>query len=405
MFGFTRSLLQIKTIQTDVLIEELKSVGTRLDSVNKELDHFKATNQDGEENSNIKSNFTSNTIDETMIQDLQDKLRSKDIELEEVKQRFKKLEDSLKRKDLELASFKTDLEAAQYEIKESKQNIVQEFKIKEMSSDTFDDVDFQQIENQKFQINEKDAMIEQLLDRVYDSDKINLELAEQIAKLRLEQAKVENEHKIAASKIEMLTDQVDEFRRMNELFDLDRNRKEREIESMKQELEKQKKLLRTDKNDELSNTFPLIDDVKGNLYQELLIEIKRLSEILQVKDFEIEELRGKITDLSHGEHSLFEQKREEIERLEQELAIVQSSLKPGEQGQQGLIEDVEGSVQLIRKQRRRIRKLRKDKLNLLVKISELEKEASSKDEVLQRHRRRTISLIGKLIIYMQLCLF
>ena len=92
-------------------------------------------------------------------------------------------------------------------------------------------------DSQRQQLAEKNSQIEQLLDRLYDSDRINLDLAEQLAKHRLDTAKVGNELKIAESKVEMLTVQVEEFRRLNESLILDRERKEKEIISIRSELE------------------------------------------------------------------------------------------------------------------------------------------------------------------------
>ena len=87
-----------------------------------------------------------------------------------------------------------------------------------------------------------------------------------------------------------------------------------------------------------------------------------------------------------------EQKREEIEQLEQELAIVTSGSSGGKQTTPEESEDSKESL-LVRQLRRRVRKLRKEKLALLERVGEMEQEAGSKDEDLERHRRRAISLM------------
>lgn len=382
LFDFTRSLLRLKTIQTDVLIEELQTVGTRLDAVNSELDHLK---------SSPSTEQRSPPANEDILADLQEQLEAKYDQLNELQAKNRHLEEVTKTKDRELSSVRLQLEASQLELREVRSGKKSSSVALEQNSGTLSSTvsSTEHLEDHTRQLAEKNAQIEQLLDRLYDTDRINLDLAEQVAKLRLEVAKLGNEHKISLSQVEMLTVQVAEFRRLNESLSLDRDRKEKEIATIRAELEHRSSALLGPRMEHFSDTSTESGiDVSTNFFHELSTEIKRQQALLEAKESEISELRAAVSQLSATEQSVLEQKRDEVERLEAELAIISSS-----PSSTPTPENAHESL-LVRQLRRRVRKLRKEKLSLLERLSELEKEAGSKDEHLETVRRRTVALMS-----------
>ena len=361
-------------------------MGSRLDAVNTELDHFKSSPP-----AELKSHSTSSS-DEAALADLREQLEAKDDQLDELQAKNRRLEESSKAKERELSSVRLQLEASQLELREMQSGDKGSSSGAEQHTGTSSSsalFSAEHLEDQSRQLEEKNAQIEQLLDRLYDTDRINLDLAEQVAKLRLDVAKLGNEQKISLSQVEMLTVQVDEFRRLNESLSLDRDRKEKEIAEIRTELEHRSAALLGPRSEHLSETSAASGvDVSTNFFQELSTEIKRQQVLLEAKETEIGELRAALSQLSATEQSILEQKRDEVERLEAELAIVSSSpndTPTPEDGQES---------PLVRQLRRRVRKLRKEKLTLLERVAELEKEAGRKDEHLETVRRQTMALMA-----------
>ncbi|KAI2806687.1 hypothetical protein BLOT_008644 [Blomia tropicalis] len=389
LFNFTQSLLRYKSIQTNVLIEEIQKVGSRLESVDQELDRVK-------------------TPDFTQTQDelirLRSELDNREDDIDDQKREITKLDENLKQKDREISSLKIEIETLKSELRETTTSAIasnNSGSTSTISQSILIDNENQTIEQQRQSIEEKNSQIEQLLDRLYDSDRINLDLAEQLAKVRVESAKLSNDLKINESRSSMLEAQVEEFRHLNESLITDRDRKEREINEIRSELEQRTsvlflgngskaKKLETDEN----QTTPIVD-ITTNFYQELTNELKRSKSLLQTKQQEIDDLRDAIQELTKNDRTVLQNKKDEIERLEHELEIVTLHTKHDNDETRDPPETAKEDQLLIQQLRRRVRKLRKDKLELLERISELEQEAGSKDEDLEKHRRRSALFIGK----------
>lgn len=381
--------MRYKSIQTNVLIEEIQKVGSRLESVDQELDRVK-------------------TPDFTQTQDelirLRSELDNREDDIDDQKREITKLDENLKQKDREISSLKIEIETLKSELRETTTSAIASNNSGSTSTiiqSILIDNENQTIEQQRQSIEEKNSQIEQLLDRLYDSDRINLDLAEQLAKVRVESAKLSNDLKINESRSSMLEAQVEEFRHLNESLITDRDRKEREINEIRSELEQRTsvlflgngskaKKLETDEN----QTTPIVD-ITTNFYQELTNELKRSKSLLQTKQQEIDDLRDAIQELTKNDRTVLQNKKDEIERLEHELEIVTLHTKHDNDETRDPPETAKEDQLLIQQLRRRVRKLRKDKLELLERISELEQEAGSKDEDLEKHRRRSALFIGK----------
>ncbi|OTF78487.1 hypothetical protein BLA29_012681, partial [Euroglyphus maynei] len=163
----------------------------------------------------------------------------------------------------------------------------------------------------------------QLLDKLYDSDRINLDLAEQLAKLRVDLAKSDNECQLLTARRQMLEQQINELEKLNESLLADRQRRDQELDRLRKELSGDQKSL-TDYRGHLS-------DLEAPFYQQMTNELDKLKALNKVKDSEIHELREMIKILpsqsNRGNEEQLEERKDQIERLEEELSIITEGLR------------------------------------------------------------------------------
>lgn len=366
IWNFTRSLLRIKHIQCEVLGEELQNLEEKFEILTDDL----GNRSDDQPTSETRA----------IIRKLRTEVESKDEELETKSKHCDQLKDSLEQKNREIGQLRNQLEALHHDLQEQ-----QQAKSGSSWSASFESEQHQQLEENRNKLKEKNSQIEQLLDKLYDSDRINLDLAEQVSKLRVENAKLNNDIRITESKCDMFMEQMKELKQLNESFVLERETRDKEFKLLEQKF-----LEQSDKQvDNIVTSGNKSDDVLEQLSQ----EIKRLNILLEVKETEINELRLNL-QIDGGKKvpcEELDQRKLQIERLEQELSIMTNY------GQSGSGETLNQG--LIRQFRKRIRKLKKHNQQLVEKIIALEEEAKLRDQDVEKQRQRTLSLVdgdGKL---------
>lgn len=314
-------------------MEELQNVEQKLEDSSNELDNYK--NKSETEN------------------DLRKKLEEQEQTLGNINQQRKELISELQEKNKELIEIKS-----------------------QFKNDSR--LDFDQYNNSnkiKNQLKEKNEQIEQLLDKLYDSDRINLELAEQVAKLRVDLAKFDNDNQLLNARCQMLEKQNKELEVFNENL-------------MNEKLSQAKEINKIDKINQRN------DKDENNYFNHLEKELQRLKTLIEVKNLEISELRELNSNVSNNYQMVekLEGKNDQIERLEEELRILSENFVH----QLKMSPDNEESKLEIKPQKhsRQICKLKKQIKLLKLRNEELNKETHKKDEELIKQRKYISLLIG-----------
>lgn len=356
LFQFTRSLLNVKHIQTNVLLEELQNIEQKYEDIENELD-------------TLRNNQT-----DTELKQLQKKYDDQEHQLQKAIKQRQELINELEQKDKELMQIQTSISHSTDST---------------MTSDNISDSRFS-TDEMKLRLKEKNDQIEQLLDKLYDSDRINLDLAEQVAKLRVDLAKSDNDCQLLTARRQMLEQQILELEKLNESLLIDRQRRDQELDRLRKEMIGEQK--------NLADYQGHLSDLDTSFHQRMTKELDKLKTLIKVKDSEIHELREMIKMLpneSNQNVKQLEERRDQIERLEEELSILTEGLRQKfqEDGEQSNQDEINDPIKL-RKQNRKMRNLKTQIKSLEMRIDELEHEARNKDEALTRQRKRMSMLIG-----------
>lgn len=249
----------------------------------------------------------------------------------------------------------------------------------------------EQLDEMKSKMAEKTQQVKQLLERTYDSDRLNLELAEQLAKLRLEQAKSSNELRLSEARAEMLASQVNEMQTLNETLVEERERWQREVDTLRRTVTGNEGEAQADDRHKVPGGVKSIE-----FYDELIDELKRNKTLLEAKENEIQELRQLLDTAvaSSSESTELRKRLEEIDRLEHELSIVNTA-----DGKRAPVtsdsEEPEGDdTPQVAGLRRKINRLKRGRETLLARIDNLEAEARQKDDELLVQRKRNLALLS-----------
>lgn len=354
LFKFTRSLLNVKHIQTDVLLEELQSIEQKYGDIENELDAQRNSKPDAE------------------LKRLQEQYDDQEQQLQKAIEQRQELINELEQKDKELKQLRTSSSHSSDST---------------INSDHLSDSRFS-TDEMKLRLREKNEQIEQLLDKLYDSDRINLDLAEQVVKLRVDLAKSDNECQLLTARRQMLEQQIHELEKLNESLLSDRQRRDQELDRLRKVLNQNQK----NSTDDQAHS----SDVDISFYQQMTKELDKLKSLIKVKDSEIYELREMIKMLPrHSNAEQLEERRDQIERLEEELSILTEGIRQKfeEEEEQCNQNEIADPIKL-RKQNRKVRNMKKQIESLETRIDGLEHEARNKDEALIRQRKRMSMLIG-----------
>ncbi|KAF7491981.1 hypothetical protein SSS_06762 [Sarcoptes scabiei] len=321
LFQFCRALLKLKHLQTDVLVEELQTLEQRFEDAGKAEKDL--------ENKKIIEKLTKQSSD------LTNRLNSVINERDELKSIVETNRDST-------------IES-------------------EIDNDFPKDKDF--TDKVKDSLQEKNVHIEKLLDKLYDSERINLDLAQELVKYRENYREMQNQCDSARIQCKNQEKQIEELEIIKETLMVDNKMKSEELLNLKKELLESQHSIEKYSNENSNNS-------------RLLMEVEETRILLQTKDKEISQLNQIIQS--------FENNLNESNRIENELSRIENFMEIDEKHSvsQSKIDKIENTkiFKKISKQKNKI----ESQSN---RIKELEIEINSKDEELALQRKRWSMLI------------
>ena len=351
LLELSQSVLQIKSVQAEVAIEEMKETAKRFDKneieiLRKELEIFKKSDPKGE-NIALKLSEAND-----VILDLKNTIEAKESENIKMKRKFNEMQNNFDFKEKELNVLRTEVESLKDEIDNQRQ--------------VSDNVSEKQETLEK--IKEKNKQIQTLLDELRESEIINLELTNNCKKLKLELKSATNELQISCNQMEMLSKQINELKQLNEDFLSEKQFLMEEIEKLKQSLNK-------------------YENGDQNIIDKYVDNLKDLQNLVQLKDEEL--IKLKTSSLIPDQEFKDRQKRmaKELEEKDKQIDLLKSQLNEA-------VVDMENQTEIIRelyhknRGEEEVTQLNEKVNHLTNQLKTIEEEVLTKDEELLTLRKR-----------------
>jgi len=214
--------MQIKALQADVAVEELEEMVKKrydkneIELLKKELEIYKQSETNG---GDIAQKLSAAN---EQIYQLRNAIESKDNEVIKFKRRINDMQNSLDVKEKEVSALRSEVDSLREEVDNQRQ------------------IDEQIIERQEpiEKLREKNKQIQSLLDELRDIETVNLELANQVQKLKLELNSATNEIQLSCNQMEILRHQIKELNQLNDDFVKERSFLQNEIKGLRDIIEK-----------------------------------------------------------------------------------------------------------------------------------------------------------------------
>lgn len=348
--------MQIKALQADVAVEELEEMVKKrydkneIELLKKELEIYKQSETNG---GDIAQKLSAAN---EQIYQLRNAIESKDNEIIKFKRRINDMQNSLDVKEKEVSALRSEVDSLREEVDNQRQ------------------IDEQIIERQEpiEKLREKNKQIQSLLDELRDIETVNLELANQVQKLKLELNTATNEIQLSCNQMEMLRQQIKELNQLNNDFVKERTFLQNEIKVLRDIIQK----------------YENEDDSIADKFSEKVEQLRRL---INLKDEEIMRLKSMSIfgnkNLANGQNEKHLNINIEIEERDKQIELLKSQLNEA-------VIDMESQTEIIQKlmlqnkSEEHVLGLNQQIVVLNNKLKCIEEEVQTKDEELLALRKR-----------------
>jgi centrosomal protein CEP290 len=343
--------MQIKALQADVAVEELEEMVKKrydkneIELLKKELEIYKQSETNG---GDIAQKL--NAANEQIYQ-LRNAIDLKDNEIIKFKRKINDMQNSLDVKEKEVSALRSEVDSLREEIDNQRQ------------------IEEQIIERQEpiEKMREKNKQIQSLLDELRDIETLNLELANQVKKLKLELNSATNEIQLSCNQMEIFRQQIKELNQLNDDFVKERAFLQNEIKVLRDIIEK----------------YENEDDSIADKFSE---KVEQLRQLIRLKDEEIMRLKSMSIfpnkNLRNGQNLNIE-----IEERDKQIELLKSQLNEA-------VIDMESQTEIIQKlmlqnrSEEHVLGLNQQIVALNNKLKCIEEEVQTKDEELLALRKR-----------------
>lgn len=355
LFVVCKSVMQIKALQTDVAFEELEDTVKRYDKSNvellkKELEIYKQSDSGGVDIAQKLSAANE------QIYSLKNMTETQENDIIKYKRKLNDLQNNFDIKEKEVIALRSEVDSLREDIDNQR-------KIDDLVTDRHEPIE---------KLREKNKQIQSLLDELRDIETVNIELANQVKKLKLELNSATNEMQISCNQMEMLRQQIQELKELNEDFVKEKTFLNNEIKILRETIDK-------------------YENEDDNIADKFSEKIEQLRQLIHLKDEQIIHLKSisimpnKSTFDDHKEKHL--KSNEEIEERDKQIELLKSQLNEA-------VVDMESQTEIIQnlmqqnKSAEQVLELNEQILNLNNNLKRIEEEVLIKDKELLDLRKR-----------------